>query len=213
MLELWGRETSSNVQAVRWTLLELGVPFIRHDVGGAFGGLDAPTFRALNPVGKIPVIVEDGLPVFESAAIVRYLATRYGDDTFWPQDLAARTRVDVLAEWAKQDIANRFTGPIFWRVVRTPEDQRDPAAIRKALTVFEDHLTIAERQLDKHDFLAGAHLTPADIHLGHILYRYFDIEIERRDMPAIQAYYDRLTHRPAYAEAVMISYDSLRNTL
>lgn len=126
MLELWGRETSSNVQAVRWALLELGLPFVRHDVGGEYGGLDTPEFRALNPVGKIPVLVDDGLPVFESAAILRFLGARYGDDNFWPDDLVERTRVDVLAEWAKQDVANQFTGPIFWRVVRTPADRRIP---------------------------------------------------------------------------------------
>ena len=213
MLELWGRETSSNVQCVRWALLELGVPFIRHDVGGEFGGLDSPDFRALTPVGKIPVIVDDGLPVFESAAILRYLGARYGTDTFWPEDLETRTRVDVLAEWAKRDIADAFIGPVFWQVVRTPKARHDPALIRAGVDMFETGLAIAEAQLSRHDWLAGAHMTPGDLHLGHVLYRYYDIDIERREFPALRAYYDRLTRRPAYAEAVMISYESLRDTV
>lgn len=213
MLELWGRETSSNVQCVRWALLELGLPFIRHDVGGEFGGLDTPEFRNLNPVGKIPVLVDDGLPVFESAAILRFLGARYGDDNFWPDDLVQRTRVDVLAEWAKQDIANRFTGPIFWRVVRTPTARRDPVAIRAAVDRFESQLEIAEHQLERHEWLAGAHMTPGDFHLGHVLHRYYDIDIDRREFPALRAYCDRLADRPAYREAVMVSYESLRDTI
>lgn len=213
MLELWGRETSSNVQAVRWALLELGVPFIRHDVGGRFGGLDTPAFRAMNPAGKIPVLVDQGQAIFESAAILRHLGDRYGSDSFWPKDPARRTQADMWAEWAKQDIANRFTGPIFWRVVRTPPARQNPAAIRAAVKDFETHLDVAEQRLAAHDFLAGPDLTPADLHIGHVLHRYFDIDIARREFPATRAHYERLTRRPAYAEAVMISYDSLRNTL
>jgi glutathione S-transferase len=212
MIELWGRETSSNVQAVRWALLELGLSFNRHDVGGAYGGLDTPEFRKLNPAGKIPVIVDEALVVFESAAILRYLGARYGSDSFWPEALEARTRVNVLAEWAKHDIADLFTGPVFWRAVRVRAELRDPAAIRAALDAFEASLAIAEHQLGRHEWLAGAQLTPGDIHLGHVLYRYFTLDIERRDFPALRAYYDRLTGRPAYREAVMISYASLRDT-
>lgn len=121
--------------------------------------------------------------------------------------------MDVLAEWAKHDIANAFTGPIFWRVVRTPEPRRDPAAIRAAVDRFETALEIVEHQLARHPWLAGDHMTPGDIHLGHVLYRYFTIDIPRRTFPCLRAYYDRLCQRPAYAEAVMIPYDSLRDTI
>jgi glutathione S-transferase len=213
MIELWGRETSSNVQAVRWALLELGLTFDRRDVGGEFGGLDTPEFRRLNPAGKIPVLVDGRLAVFESAAILRYLGAKYGSESFWPRTLEARTRVDVLAEWAKHDIADLFTGPIFWNAVRLRAELRDPAAIQAGVDAFEASLAIAEHQLERHEWLAGAHMTPGDIHLGHVLYRYYTIDIERRELPAIRAYYDSLTQRSAYQEAVMIPYDSLRDTV
>ncbi|RYH12107.1 glutathione S-transferase family protein [Tropicimonas sp. IMCC6043] len=212
MIELWGRATSSNVQAVRWALLELGLDHRRHDVGEGFGGLDTPEFLAMNPVGKIPVIRDGALTLFESAAILRYLASNYGDQGFWPAGAAARATTDQWAEWAKQEIANRFTGPVFWRVVRTPAARRDAAAIAEALDIFETQLAIAEARLARHPWLVGDHMTPGDILLGHVLYRYFDIDIARRPLPALRGYYDRLTARPAYRDAVMISYDSLRDT-
>ena len=50
----------------------------------------------------------------------------------------------------------------------------------------------------------------ADIVCGHVLYRYFDIDIPRRDFPLVRAYYDRLTERPAFRDHVMVSYEALR---
>ncbi len=212
-MDLYGRETSSNVQVVRWALLEMGLPFQRHDVGGEFGGLDTPKFRALTPVGKIPVLVDGGQAIFESSAILRYLAARYGGEAWWPADPMARAQVDKWAEWAKRDVADAFTGPIFWRVVRTPAERRDPVAIRAAVDTFESALDVAEAQLTRHPWLAGAAISLGDLVLGHVLYRYFDIDIARRPFPALSAYYARLTQRSGYAEAVMVSYDSLRDTI
>lgn len=214
MLTLYGRATSSNVQAVIWAMNELGLTFDRRDVGGSFGGLDTPQFRAMNPHGRIPVLMHnDGPAIFESMAILRYLGAVFANAPFWPADPVARAQVDQWAEWAKMDVANNFTGPIFWRVVRTPPERHDHGAIRAAVDKFERELASAEQQLSSRDFLAGDELSLADIPLGHVLYRYFDIDIERRDFPALKAYYQRLTQRPAYRESVMISYESLRNTI
>lgn len=214
MLTLYGRATSSNVQAVLWALAELDQTSERIDVGGSFGGLDTPEFRAMNPHGRIPVLMHGAGPaIFESGAILRYLAAAFGGAPFWPKDPAERAQVDKWAEWAKVEVANRFTRPIFWAVVRTPAERQDQPAIRAAVDRLEQELERADAQLAKHDYLAGDALTLADIPLGHILYRYFDIQIERRDLPNLRAYYDRLTERPAYRDTVMVSYDSLRHTI
>lgn len=211
MLKVWGRKTSSNVQAVMWSVAELGAPYERYDVGHRFGGLDTLEFRAMNPNATIPVLRDgDGEPVWESAAILRYLANRYGQAPYWPEDLASRTRIDQWAEWAKVNVVLNFTGPIFWRVVRTPPRQRDANAIREAIRVLDHYLDIADAQLARSPYLCGNDLTLADVQLGHILYRYFDIEIERRERANLRAYYERLVARPAYREHVMISYDELR---
>lgn len=214
MLTIWGRATSSNVQAVMWCVGELGLDHIRHDVGHLHGGLDSTEFARLNPNRQIPVI-RDGNdpPIWETGAILRYLAARHGSETFWPSDPAARAQIDKWAEWGKLNAEDRFTGPVFWRVVRTPPDQQDPTAIRAALDRLEHYLAIADDQLAHTTFLAGDHLTLADIQLGHILWRYYDIDITRRALPSLAAYHDRLKTRPAYRTHVMVSYDILRGSL
>lgn len=214
MLTVYGRASSSNVQALLWGLEELGQDYTRLDYGENHAPLDTPEYRALNPHARIPVLVHDALPpIFETGAILRYLATQFGDDSFWPQDPVARAGVDMWAEWAKRHVAEAFTGPVFWRVVRTPEPRRDPAAIAKALDRLHAELATAEERLKTHAHIAGADFTLADIQFGHVLYRYFDIDIARPDLPALMAYYETLSRRPAYRRAVMLTYDDLRDTI
>ncbi len=212
-LTIWGRKTSSNVQAVMWCIGELGLDYIRHDIGHIHGGNDTPEFLAMNPMGLVPVLRDgDGPALWESGAILRYLASRYGKDAFWPVDPLERATIDMWAEWAKLNITLGFTGPIFWQVVRTAPSKRDPAALAAAQTRFDKLLAIAEAQLNRDRFLAGPDFSLADIQFGHVLYRYFDIAIERTVHSRIDSYYRALTERPAFREHVMVSYDSLRVT-
>lgn len=213
MLTVYGRASSSNVQALVWALGELGCDYERLDFGEKFGGLDTPEFRAMNPHGRIPVLVHDGIPLFETGAILRYVARVFGSEEFWPRDPLARAQVDQWAEWAKRHVAETFTGPVFWRVVRTPAARHDKPAIAKALAALEAELQRADAQLSGRPFLAGADLTLADIQFGHVLFRYFDIEIPRPSLPNVEDYYNRLTKRAAFQRAVMLPYDDLRNTL
>ena len=141
---------------------------------------------------------------------MRYLANRYGRAPYWPNDLAMRTRVDQWAEWSKINVALNFTGPIFWPVIRTPPRQRDPNALKEAIRVLDRYLDIAENQLGGAAFLCGDDFTLADVQFGHVLYRYFDIDIDRRERASLRSYYERLVARPAYREHVIVSYDELR---
>ena len=90
MITVWGRATSSNVQIVMWALGELGLEANRIDVGGAYGGTDTAEYRALNPNGLVPTFRDDEVTLWESAAILRYLAARHGDEAFWPRDPVRR---------------------------------------------------------------------------------------------------------------------------
>jgi glutathione S-transferase len=194
MLKVWGRRTSSNVQALMWSVGELGLAYERFDVGHRFGGLNTPEFLAMNPNGTIPVLRDDdGEPLWETGSILRYLANRYGRAPFWPNDLAKRTRVDQWAEWSKINVALNFTGPIFWPVVREPK--RDLNALREAIRVLDQYLDIAENQLAGATFLCGGDFTLADVQFGHVLYRYFDIDIDRRERASLRSYYERLVAR------------------
>ncbi|WP_266064104.1 glutathione S-transferase family protein [Brucella intermedia] len=211
MLVVWGRKSSSNVQALMWCIGELGLPFVRHDIGHIYGGLDTDAFYDLNPNRTVPVLQDGGdPPLWETGAILRFLANRYAGNGFWPADAVARADVDRWAEWSKLNVALAFTGPVFWQVVRTPEKERDPAAIKSALRALEQKLLIAERPLDLHSFLVSDEITLADIQFGHVLFRYYEIEIDRAPLPNLKAYYERLAKRPAFCEHVMIPYDDLR---
>ncbi|MBO8072739.1 glutathione S-transferase family protein [Klebsiella pneumoniae] len=211
MLTIWGRKTSSNVQALMWCVGELGLDYLRFDVGHRYGGTDGEAFYQLNPNRTVPVLQDgDNPPLWETGAILRYLASRYANEAFWPGDLLVRTEVDRWAEWSKQNIALGFTAPVFWRVVRTPAAERDPQAIAAAVTTLEQKLAIAEARLAGSRYLVGDTFTLADIQFGHVLYRYFAIDITRRPLPHLAAYYARLTARPAFRQHVMVSYDELK---
>jgi glutathione S-transferase len=164
----------------------------------------------MNPNGLVPVVRDGNLTLFESCAILRYLGSRYGRFPFWPEDPVARAPIDMWAEWGKTTFIRDFNVPIFWAVVRTPPSKRDPAALAQALARFDATLDILEAQIGDRPYVMGEDFTLADIVIGHDLYRYFTIDVPRRDRPTLAAYYDRLTRRPAFAEHVMVSYEPLR---
>lgn len=211
MLTVYGRASSSNVQAVMWGIAELGLLYERLDYGHVYGGVDTPEYLALNPNGRVPTLRDGDLVIWESCAILRYLAGRYGDGGgFWPADPVARAGVDMWAEWAKISLALSFTVPIFWSRVRTSADRRDEAALTRAIANFEGYLDILDAQLNDRSFVAGDTFNLADIIIGHVLFRWFDIDIPRKPRPVLERYYAGLCDRPAYQTHVMIDYGDLR---
>lgn len=211
MLTVWGRKTSSNVQALMWCIGELQLPYKRHDIGHKYGGNDTPAFLSMNPNGTVPVMRDGNAdPLWETGAILRYLCNRYASAPFWPSGFETKARVDMWAEWAKINIAQMFTAPIFWRVVRTAPKDVNWSAVREAVAVLGKKFDIAEARLERDLFICGNELTLADIQFGHVLYRYFDIALERPHHPALRRYYDRLSTRAAFREHVMVPYDELK---
>ncbi|MEK0082531.1 glutathione S-transferase family protein [Benzoatithermus flavus] len=203
MLKVWGRANSLNVQKVMWAVAELGLPYERIDVGGAFGGLDTPAYAALNPNRLIPVLEDGGTVVWESNAIVRYLAARYGAGTLWPEDPATRAAADRWMDWQLTTLQPSLS-PVFLGLVRTPPEQRDMAAIGihaerlgQAMRILDDHL--AGRR-----FVAGDALTMGDIPLGCVYWRYVNLAIDRPELPNLAAWHERLAAREAYRQNVML---------
>lgn len=135
MLKIWGRKNSSNVRKALWCAQEVAVPYEAIDAGGAFGIVDDPEYRAMNPNGRIPLIEDDGLLLWESNAIVRYLAARYAPGTaLYPENPAARASADKWMDWTTSSVAELFK-PVFWGVVRTPTEQQDWTKINAAIKV------------------------------------------------------------------------------
>lgn len=211
MLTVWGRKTSSNVQALMWCIGEMELPYVRHDIGDKYKGTETDFYYSLNPNRTVPVL-QDGTapPLWETGAILRYLANRYGAESFWPSDDIQKANIDKWAEWSKINVATAFNLPVFWRVVRTPQENRDEQAIAEAMVKLEYYLSVAEAQLEKHRFLAGDAFSLADIQFGHVLYRYYDIDVVRKPLSRLRAYYENIALRPAFQEHVMVSYEELR---
>jgi glutathione S-transferase len=207
-LTLWGRASSANVQKALWALAELGVPFEHRLVGGAYGGLDDPQYRAMNPNGLVPTLVDGNLVLWESHAILRYLAGTYGRETLWRESVRERAIVDQWTDWTATTLQPAWIA-VFWLFVRTPPELHD----RKAIAAAHGRTVAALRILDTHladsDYLAGNSLSYADIAAGVALYRWFTMEIDRPAMPGVENWYRRLEQRPAYRQTVMVSYAEL----
>jgi glutathione S-transferase len=199
---VWGRATSSNVMKVLWALGELGLPFERIDVGGSFGKTDTPDYRGMNPTGLVPTLQEDGFTLWESNAILRYLCQAHAPQSpLWPQDARARANVDRWMD-AQQTVLNRPMGVVFWGLVRTPPDKRDPAAIAQGVADAAKAYGLIEAELAKHAYIAGPDFTLADIPWGVHVHRWFNIAFDRPPLPHLRAWYDRLCERPAYRQHI-----------
>lgn len=207
-ITLWGRETSANVQKTLWTLAELGVPYTRIDVGGKFGGLDSPEYGAMNPNRLVPVLQDGDLTLWESHAIIRYLAATYGVGTLWPEAPVERALVDQWTDWTTSTFQPAWVG-LFWTFVRTPASKRDPAIIADHLKATIKAFRVLDDRLAEVPFLAGENLTYADIAAGAALYRWTTMEIERPELPNVEAWHERLLERPAFVKGVCISYADL----
>lgn len=210
MLKVWGRKTSVNVQKVMWAVAELGVAHERIDAGGAFGRNDTPEFAVMNPNKLVPVLDDNGFTLWESNAIVRYAADRYGKASLSPADAQDRARGDQWMEWASTSLYGDIISTVFWGLIRTPAADRNNDAIRASAKRAGERLAVLDAQLAGRTYILGDALTIADIPVGSLMYRYFTLPIDRPKLPNIEAWYARLKERPAYREHVMVDYSSLK---
>ncbi len=213
MLTIWGRPSSFNTQKVLWLADELSLNYKHIPAGGSFGGLDTPQFLALNPHGRVPVIDDDGTVVWESHAILRYLAARYVKPEFWSEDPGDRARVERWMDWAQTTLQPDFLMGVFWAFYRTPERARNWEAIRANVACCAQHFRLLDNVLSGQAYLCGDTINLADIPAGTALYRYFALDIERPSVPNVEAWYQRLQLRPAYRTQVMRPFEELRGRL
>jgi hypothetical protein len=143
-LTVWGRLSSVNVQKVVWCAEELGIEYRRVEAGGKFGVVDTPGYLAMNPNGLVPVIDDDGFVLYESNAIVRYLATKAGATALWPEDPRGRADVDRWMEWQSTGYTPAM-GPAFMQLVRTAPEKRDVGTIEASRVKSEKHAASSTR--------------------------------------------------------------------
>ena len=203
MIKIIGRKTSSNVQKVLWLCGEIGLEFERTDLGGPFGGNDKPEYRAMNPNGLVPTIVEDGFVLWESNAIVRYLAAKFGAKSgLYPEDLRERAAGERWMDW-QLSVMNPAMRPVFWGYVRTKPEDRDEAALAKQIGTLGAKFKMMDDHLASHAFMAGDRFTVGDIPVGIAVHRWFEMPIPRTDLPNLARFHARLKERPAFQEHIM----------
>ncbi|RKQ53284.1 glutathione S-transferase [Vogesella indigofera] len=198
MLQILGRASSINVRKVLWTCAELDIAFEREDWGAGFRSTHSPEFMALNPNAMVPVIRDDDFVLWESNTIIRYLASRYGGESFYPTPAQARARVDQWLDWQATDLNNSWSYA-FMSLVRHSPQHQDSAALAQACSTWSRHMAILERQLDRTGaYVSGDAFSLADIAIGLSVHRWFATPLAHPPLPAVAAYYERLSQRPGY---------------
>jgi glutathione S-transferase len=199
MLKIWGRVNSINVQKVMWTAAELKIPHVRADAGMAFGVVNTPDYRAMNPNGRVPTIDYDGFILWESNTIVRYLYAKHGPIRTFEEGYGAEKWMD----WVTSTLAAPIT-TIFWQLIRTPADKRDGAAVEAAVKLAGEAFKIADDALASQPYMSGPALSMGDIPFGCFVNRWMNLPVERPAHAHLAKYYERLKSRPAYQRHVMI---------
>ncbi len=202
MIKIWGRNTSSNVQKVMWAIGEMKLPHQRIDVGGSFGKNNEPPYLAINPNGLVPTLEEeDGFTLWESNSIVRYLAAKNADRTLEPADLKTRALAQKWMDWQLTVMGPAIT-PVFWGLIRTPPEKRDPNAIAAAKVKTVAAAKMLDDQLGKTKYLAGDAFSYGDIPVGIMIYRYVQLIPERPPTPHLDRWYAAISSRQAFKEQI-----------
>ncbi|ABG12998.1 glutathione S-transferase [Yersinia pestis] len=203
MLTVWGRNNSTNVKKVLWCLEELGIPYQRIDVGGQYGKLNDPQYRALNPNGLIPCLQDKDFILWESNTIVRYLAAQYGQNSLYLADHHQRASAEKWMDWATSSVVEPFKA-VFIGLVRTPPEQQDKVKIAQGMEKMNTLMSIANDALGEQAYLSGDAFGIGDIPLGCLAYAWFNLPIERPELPHLQRWYQSLTQRIAFQKVIAI---------
>jgi glutathione S-transferase len=191
-----------NVKKVVWCAQELGLPFERINID-SFVPITTPGFLRLNPNGLIPVIDDAGFVLWESNAIVRYLATKYGEGSLSPTDLQIRADADRWMDWQSTMLYPSLV-PAFRNLIRTPPDSRDLQAIEAARTKTETLTHILDQQLANREYLTGTGFTMADIVVACNIHNWLNLPLPRENRPHLQRWYAKIRVRPACATVLTL---------
>lgn len=205
MISLWGRNNSTNVKKVLWTLEELDLPFNQIMAGLEYGVNKDAEYLAMNPNGLVPLLRDDetDLTLWESNAIVRYLAAQYGQNRLWIDAPAKRAVGEKWMEWANQTLSPVHR-VILMGLVRTPEAERDYPAINAAKQSCESLLAMLDEALATQPWLSGDDFGVGDIAVAPFVWNLTNVGLEWTSRPHLERWMAKLSERPAYRNVVMI---------
>jgi glutathione S-transferase len=205
---------NSRSQRVLWLLEELGVPYeVKRYERDAKTMLAPPSLIAIHPLGKSPVIVDGGITVAESGAIIEYLVEKYGGGRLVPEaGTAQRQRYTYWLHYAEGSAMSPLLFKlVFDRIAANPAPWPVSAIARRiAATVtngfiapnLQRHLDYIETELGLHSWFAGEQFTAADVQMSFPL----EIAVSRAGLnagrPKSMAFLDRIRARDAYKRAL-----------
>ena len=194
----------SNASRIFWTLAELDVPHEVVKINLRAGDQKKPEFLALNPNGKVPTIVIDGTPMFESIAIQIALGEKYGvEKGLWPK-AGTPEHYQALSwlVWGQVSFAGALMRYMMNKSEWIPKEQHNEKQAEAALKETHDLLGILNSRLDGRDYVTGSSFTIADLDLASVLgwgvgWGKLDISA----YPKVQAWLGRINERPAAKKA------------
>jgi glutathione S-transferase len=197
---LWGRGSSTNVQKVLWAVGELGIQVEHRIVGGEHGGTDTPAFRSLNPNGTVPVWQERDFALWESHAILRYLARREG--RLYGASAHEIARTDQWLDWTAQV----FWPPVrllFLDVYRAGRTPSEVAGAEAAIARTHQTLKIADAAFLSEADDQAASPSIAGIALGIAIHRLVGLGYGIDLPPKLAAWHGAVRARPAFIAATL----------
>jgi glutathione S-transferase len=198
MIKLHTFHLSTNGRKVHMALEEAKAAYEIVAVNLMKGEQKNPDYLKLNPNGKVPTFVDDGLVMWESIAILLYLAEKFPAANLLPAAAADRARAFQWLVW--QPTTFGAPASLLFRQMRfTPEGQRDQKVIDQARAEVTKNVEILAGGLQGRDYLAGT-FSVADMALMPYLYVLAELGVAQS--PTVDAYYKRLAARPSWQKVV-----------
>ncbi len=161
---------------------------------------DTAYFLALNPNGMVPVIVDEGISLWESNSICRYLASKHQRADLLPQEPMARAQVEKWMDWQATELNNSWRYA-FLALVRQSAAHQDPSALVAGVADWNRHMQLFDTQLRRTGgYVNGVTFSLADIVLGLSVHRWMSAPIDRVELAAVTAYYQRLSERNGFMQ-------------
>jgi glutathione S-transferase len=193
---------------VRWTLQEIAEPFEAVSVNLLAGEQRLENFLALNPAGKVPVLVDGDLVLTESIAIAVYLGEKYPEKRLLPAGLAARAEMMRWLLFTTTELEQPL-----WRISRHtaiyPEEKRLPADIALAREDFLGMVNVLDRHMVDREFAVGDSVTVADFVLAYTL-DWAQLVGLLEEFPRLEGYMLRMYDRPAAPMRIKDAFASIR---
>ena len=120
-----------------------------------------------------------------------------------PEDPARRFHTEQWMEWSVSELGPAMN-PVFWGLVRTLPEEQNQQSIQDGLDACTRLFGILDEHLQKTGFVSGNSFTMGDIPSGAMAYRWYNMEIERPRLDALQAWYEKLQNRPSFRKHVML---------